>query len=169
MTYIMRKLTIVCIALILFCACGTESKKTYFIKDAILTADGPLFDGPNTLQTNHIIDLSSLEPGLSPDQITGVKITKATISTDDSVGFDQIRNFVLQLTAADAKMEKIAVLNPVQKGLKTVDLSVSSEGELKDNFTQKEIILILDADLIGDKEDNLSYKGSFEFEITYKK
>jgi hypothetical protein len=165
----MKKLLILSIVFSFFFSCGTETKKSYFIKDVILTAEGPLFDGPNTLQANHIIDLNAIESGLNVEQISAVKITKASIATKDSTGFDKVRNFVLQLTAADAKMERIAVLNPVQKGIKQAELNVSAESELKDNFSQKEITLILDADLIGDMEDNLTYTGNFEFEITYKK
>lgn len=165
----MRKLLILSIVVSIFISCGTENKKSYLIKDVILTAEGPLFDGPNTLQANHLIDLNAIESGLNAEQISGVRITKASISTEDSTGFDKVRNFVLQLTAADAKMERIAVLNPVQKGIKQAELNVSAESELKDNFSQKEITLILDADLIGDMESNLTYTGSFEFEITYKK
>ncbi len=163
----MRKLLI--LSIVIFISCGTENKKSYLIKDVILTAEGPLFDGPNTLQANHLIDLNAIESGLNAEQISGVRITKASISTEDSTGFDKVRNFVLQLTAADAKMERIAVLNPVQKVIKQAELNVSAESELKDNFSQKEITLILDADLIGDMESNLTYTGSFEFEITYKK
>jgi hypothetical protein len=165
----MKKLLILSIVFSIFISCGTENKKSYLIKDVILTAEGQLFDGPNTLQANHLIDLNAIESGLNAEQISGVRITKASISTEDSTGFDKVRNFVLQLTAADAKMERIAVLNPVQKGIKQAELNVSAESELKDNFSQKEITLILDADLIGDMESNLTYTGSFEFEITYKK
>jgi hypothetical protein len=165
----MKKLLILSILFSIFFSCGTETKKSYLIKDVILTAEGPLFDGPNTLQANHIIDLNAIESGLNAEQISGVRITKASIATEDSTGFDKVRNFVLQLTAADAKMERIAVLNPVQKGIKQAELNVSAESDLKDNFSQKEITLILDADLIGDMESNLTYTGSFEFEITYKK
>ena len=165
----MKKFLILSIVFSFFFSCGTETKKAYLIKDVILTAEGPLFDGPNTLQANHLIDLNAIESGLNAEQISGVRITKASISTEDSTGFDKVRNFVLQLTAADAKMERIAVLNPVQKGIKQAELNVSAESELKDNFSQKEITLILDADLIGDMESNLTYTGSFEFEITYKK
>lgn len=165
----MKKITLLLFLSTVLFSCGTESKKTYVIKDVKLTAEGPLFDGPNTLQANHLIDLNAIESGLNAEQISGVRITKASISTEDSTGFDKVRNFVLQLTAADAKMERIAVLNPVQKGIKQAELNVSSESDLIDNFSQKEITLILDADLIGDMESNLTYTGSFEFEITYKK
>jgi len=90
------------------------------------------------------------------------------VSTD-SVAFNNIRNFVFQVTSADAKMQKAGVLNPVPKNTPLVIISPAAEADLKENFMQKEIVLILDADLEGDLDENLSYTGNFEFEITYKK
>lgn len=165
----MKKLIILFLALICLGACKEGTKKTYKINQIDLTVEGPLFDGPNTLQATHIIDLNSIESGLTGNQIEAVRLVKADISTQDSIGFNNIRNFVLQLTSADAKMEKVAVLNPVEKNQKTVALNPSAESELLDNFQQKEIMLILDADIEGDSENNLTYQGNFEFEITYKK
>jgi hypothetical protein len=48
-------------------------------------------------------------------------------------------------------------------------LTPAAEAELTDNFKQKELIIILDADLEGDRDESLTYSGNFEFEITYKK
>jgi hypothetical protein len=75
----------------------------------------------------------------------------------------------LQFTSADAKMQKAAVLNPVPKNISLIDLMPSTEAELTENFKQQEIIIILDADLEGDRDESLTYTGNFEFEITYKK
>jgi hypothetical protein len=168
-TKVMKKIYSLLLFAILFSACQQGEKKMYVIKNIDLIAEGPLFDGPNTMQAKHIIDLNQIESGLDASKLEAVKLVRAEVSTKDSSGFDLIRNFVLQLTSSDAKMEKVAVLNPVEKGNKKVNLNPASEGELLDNFQQKEIILILDADLIGDKDENLTYQGDFEFEITYKK
>jgi hypothetical protein len=96
-------------------------------------------------------------------------LTKASVTTADSAAFNSVRNFVLQFTSADAKMQKAAVLNPVPKNTSLVDLMPSTEAELTENFKQQEIIIILDADLEGDRDESLTYTGNFEFEITYKK
>jgi hypothetical protein len=169
LTKVMKKIFYLLVSALLFSACQQGEKKIYVIKNVDLIAEGPLFDGPNTLQAKHVIDLNQIETGLDASKLEAVKLVKAEVSTQDSTGFDLIRNFVLQLTSSDAKMEKVAVLNPVEKGNKKVNLNPASEGELLDNFQQKEIIIILDADLIGDKDENLMYRGDFEFEITYKK
>jgi hypothetical protein len=160
--------TLLCVVVAL-ASCKQSVTKTYSIKDIVIAAEGPLFDGPNTMQANHIIDLSQIEPGLTAEHIQSVKLSKASFHTTDSVGFDNIRNFVLQLTSADAKMVKAGVLNPVPKNSKMVQLLPAAENELSDNFKQKEMFIILDADLEGDLESNLSYTGELEFEITYKK
>jgi hypothetical protein len=160
---------ILLVALALLASCSEGVKKNYVIENIELSAEGPLFDGPNTMQATHGIDLNSIVDGLKAEQIESVKLTKASVSTTDSVAFNSIRNFVLQFTSADAKMQKAGVLNPVPKNTSTVELTPAAEADLTDNFKQKEMIIILDADLEGDRDDNLTYNGNFEFEITYKK
>jgi hypothetical protein len=159
---------ILIIALAMLASCSEGVKKNYVIENIELTAEGPLFDGPNTMQAAHSIDLNSIVEGLKAEQIESVKLTKASVSTADSVAFNSIRNFVLQFTSADAKMQKAGVLNPVPKNTASVELTPAAEADLTDNFKQKEMIIILDADLEGDRDDNLTYTGNFEFEITYK-
>ncbi|MEN9638912.1 MAG: hypothetical protein RLZZ262_780 [Bacteroidota bacterium] len=154
---------------VLLASCTKTETKKYTITDVVITAEGPLFDGPNTMQANHIIDLNQLAPGFKADQIESVKLNKAEIRSTDSLAFNNIRNFVLQLTSADAKMEKVGVLNPVPKNSPLVQILPAAEAEITDNFKQKDMIIILDADLEGDLDGNLSYTGNFEFEITYKK
>lgn len=165
----MKKIVAILSIALLLASCKQSVTKSYTIKDVTITAEGPLFDGPNTMQATHAIDLNQIEPGLLAEQITAVKLSKAQIGTSDSVAFDNIRNFVLQLTSADAKMQKVGVLNPVPKNSSMVQILPAAESELIENFKQKEMIIILDADLEGDLDDNLTYTGNFEFEITYKK
>ena len=159
---------ILIIALAMLASCSEGVKKNYVIENIELSAEGPLFDGPNTMQAIHSIDLNSILDGLKAEQIESVKLTKASVSTWDSVAFNSIRNFVLQFTSADAKMQKAGVLNPVPKNTASGELTPAAEADLTDNFKQKEMIIILDADLEGDRDDNLTYTGNFEFEITYK-
>jgi hypothetical protein len=166
--FMKKYLLLLVLATALF-SCSEGVKTTYSIENIELTAEGPLFDGPNTMQATHSIDLSKLDSGIKPEQIESVKLTKASVTTDDSLAFNSIRNFVLQFTSSDAKMQKAGVLNPVPKNTATVELSPAAEAELGENFKQSEIIIILDADLEGDRDENLTYTGNFEFEITYKK
>ncbi len=165
----MRNTIFILFAIVALSSCSEGVSKTYTIENIELIAEGPLFDGPNTMQATHVIDLNQLEAGLAAENIEAVKLTKATVSNTEGDSFNNIRNFVLQLTSADAKMEKAGVLNPIPKDTPTVELTPAAEAELTDNFKQKELILVLDADLEGDREESLAFKGTFEFEITYKK
>lgn len=165
----MKNIVLLFLAVAALASCSEGITKKYTIENIDVTVEGPLFDGPNTMQATHSIDLSTIEAGLLPEHIQAVKLTKASVTTADSAAFNSVRNFVLQFTSADAKMQKAAVLNPVPKNTALVDLMPSTEAELTENFKQKEIIIILDADLEGDRDESLTYTGNFEFEITYKK
>lgn len=165
----MKNIILLFLGVAILASCSEGITKKYTIDNIDVTVEGPLFDGPNTMQATHTIDLNSVEAGLKAEQIESVKLTKATVSASKGDSFDSIRNFVLQFTSADAKMQKAGVLNPVPKSTATVELTPAAEAELADNFKQKEMIIILDADLEGDRDENLTYTGNFEFEITYKK
>ena len=155
--------------IIVLASCNEKVVKNYQVTGAILRAEGPLYDGPNTLQVIHQLNLQSIDPKITTENIESVKLIKATVQTADSVGFNRVRNFVFQITSRDAKMQKVAALNPVPKGRNEVELSQAAEADLSDNFGQSDIILILDADIEGDWEENFEYTGSFDFEITYKR
>jgi hypothetical protein len=165
----MKNILLFALALSILSSCSEGITKKYTIDNIDVTVEGPLFDGPNTMQATHSIDLSTIEAGLMPEHIQSVKLTKASVTTADSAAFNGVRNFVLQFTSADAKMQKAGVLNPVPQNSSTVELTPAAEAELTDNFKQKELIIILDADLEGDRDESLTYTGNFEFEITYKK
>lgn len=165
----MRKIVALLCVVTFLASCKESTTKTYKISNLTISAEGPLFDGPNTMQANHVIDLNQMEQGLLPEHITEVKLTKAEINTSDSMAFNNIRNFVLQLASSDAQMQKIGVLNPVPANSSLVQILPAADADLLENFKLKDMIVILDADLIGDRDDNLSYTGNFEFQITYKK
>lgn len=126
-----EKLLFIALAIVLLISCKDASKKTYSLNDVAITAEGPLFDGPNTMQATHAINLNDIVGGLLLEQIESVKLTKAELITEDSIAFNNIRNFVLQFTAADAPMQKAGVLNPVPKNSSTIQISPAAEAELK--------------------------------------
>lgn len=163
-----RALYLLAIAALLLASCGKEAKKNYVIQKVKLVAEGPLFDGPNTLQAAYPLELTALEPGLTADRVKHVKLVSAEVITTDSLGFDRMRNLSFSVTAADAKMQQLAVLNPLPKGTSSIQLTPSAEADVKDLFKQKELTLIVDADLEGDLEGNLEYEGNFVFEVLYK-
>jgi hypothetical protein len=157
------------LAVVVLASCSEGVKSKYTIDNVELFAEGPLFSGPNTLQATHAIKLDAVAPGLTADRIESVKLTKAQIGASNGGTFDNVKNLVLQVASTTAAMQKAGVLNPVPKGTSVADLTPAAEAEMKDNFSESEIFLILDADLENDLDSNLMYMGNFEFEITYKK
>lgn len=153
---------------LLITSCGTEVRKNYTINNINLKAEGPLFDGPNTLQASHVVDLTSIDPELKSDRIKSVRLIKASVTTTDSIGFDRIRSLVFQITSANEGLQQLAVLNPVPDGINTADLNPSTEADVRKLFGQNELTFVLDADLEGDQDENMEYSGNFEFEIVYK-
>jgi hypothetical protein len=163
-----QALYLLAFAALMLASCGKEAKKNYVIQKVKLQAEGPLFDGSNTLQASYPLDLTALEPGLTADKVKHVKLISAEVLTTDSLGFDGIRSMSFTVTAADAKMQQLAVLNPMPKGISIAKLAPSTEADVKDLFKQNELILIVDVDLEGDLDGNLEYEGNFVFEVLYK-
>ena len=165
----MKKSIVAFCVCIVLASCNEEVTKKYWKKDIPITATAPLFDGPNTLQAQFPFDAKDIDTTLLQENIERVKLSKVIITTSETSGFDSVRNFVLQFASANAAMEKAGVLNPVPKGVQSVDLIPSAETDLGEHFKQSEITIVLDADLEGDREEDLTFTGSMEFEITYKK
>ncbi len=156
-------------ALALFTAsCGTVTTKTYTIDDVTMVAEGPLFDGSNTLQATVPIDLKNLESWATPENVEKVTVKSITFTTTDSIGFDRIRSVIFQVAADGAQMQQAAVLNPVPTGVSTITLNPALDADLKDLFKQSALILVADADLNGDMDGNLEYKAKIEFEVSLK-
>lgn len=163
----LRPVLCVIMAMILLTACKEKATQKFILSDIAFTAEPPLYDGPNTLQAQFRFDPKTMNYEMKQEEIQRVVLTQATLTTSDSAGFDMVRNFVLQFATTDAAMEKAAVLNPVPKGVNSIQLIPSAEADLSEHFKQSEITLVLDADLEGDREEVLTYHGTLEFDITY--
>jgi hypothetical protein len=85
----------------LFASCGSDQTLTYTLKDVAFTAEGPLFEGPNTMQyelTNALSD-SLKSAGFTIEQLEKVQLKSASFSTNDSLGFGAFNSIALQLAA----------------------------------------------------------------------
>ncbi len=157
------------LAIVLFTAsCGTVTTKTYTIDDVTMVAEGPLFDGSNTLQATVPIDLKTLESWATAENVDKVTVKSITLTTTDSIGFDRIRSVIFQVTADGAQMQQAAVLNPVPSGVSSINLNPALDADFKDLFKQSSLIFVADADLNGDMDGNLEYKAKIEFEVSLK-
>ncbi|MFM7104751.1 MAG: hypothetical protein ACKOW8_04455, partial [Flavobacteriales bacterium] len=133
-----RALLILGIALFMV-SCSERITKKIEINNLMVSAEGPLFEGPNTLQATHVIDWEKIEGGIVPEQIESVKITKADISSEsDTIMFDGIRNMVLQITGSKAQMQKLGVVNPLPSGVNKVQITPSADADLAENFKHPE-------------------------------
>jgi hypothetical protein len=161
------------LALTLMTACGGGGDKTtYSLKDVAFTLEGPLFEGPNPSQYTVAVDLKDIlgERYAEGVKIKGASLKSAHIRAVDSANFDGVGSFVVSLAGdnPDLKMKELAFLNPVKPGTTDAVLSVSNEVTAEEYFAEKQFYLVVDASLLKDLEANMSFKGDFDFELTYK-
>lgn len=142
--------------------------KPYEINDIILVAEGPLFEGSNTLQATTSIDLSKLSNSTRAENVHGGRISKIVLSSNDSTGFDMLNNIIVQVVSDKAGMVQIGVLNPIEKGKSEIILNVAKDADLTDIFKQSDITIVADADLIGDRDSNLEIKAQLLFDVELK-
>jgi len=62
-------------------------------------------------------------------------------------------------------MVECAQLNPVPSEISSVELKTSSEADLKDFFKLSELVILMDANLKEDFNDNINFKADIEFKI----
>ena len=103
-------------------------------------------------------------------KVTGASLKSAHIRAVDSANFDGVGSFVVSLASdnPDLQMKELAFLNPVKPGTKDAVLSVSNEVTAEEYFAEKQFYLVVDASLLKDLEANMSFKGDFDFELSYK-
>lgn len=134
-----------------------------------LSAEGPLFEGSNTVQGNAVINLNDLANGIGAENLKEVKLTSITLYSNDSIPFDGMKSVTLSITANDAGMQQGAVLNPIVVDGNKIQLNVAQDADFTELFKQKEIIIVADADLNADRESNLTLSADLEFKVEYKK
>lgn len=149
--------------------CGKSESTQYVMNGVELVAEGPLFEGSNTVQGTAIINLNDLANGISADNLKEVKLTSITLYSNDSIPFDGMKSVTLSITANDAGMQQGAVLNPIVVEGNKIQLNVAQDADFTELFKQKEIIIVADADLNADRESNLTLSADLEFKVEYKK
>lgn len=148
--------------------CGKSESSQFVMNGVELVAEGPLFEGSNTLQGNAIVNLQSIANGLSPEKLKEVKLSSVTLYSNDSIPFNGIKSVTLSITANDAGMQQGAVLNPVVVNGNQIVLSVAEDADFTELFKQSNLIIVADADLESDRESNLTLSADLEFKVVYK-
>ncbi len=173
----MRKniLWLAILPLLFFNACGKGSKTQIITLDAVnFNYEGPLYDGPNPAQYAWSVDLKEL---LKADYSEGIKIKGARLLSaeiraeecEDCYGFDEINSLVLSFASnnKDVPMQAVALLNPVDSKNKTQKLKVSEEAEITDFLNEKDVYLVLDADLKEEIDSDLNLNAKITLELSF--
>lgn len=167
----MRQIILLLAISTFFASCGTDQTLTYTLKDVPFSAEGPLFEGPNTMQfeLNQSIEDTLKKAGFTAEQLDKVQLKSVSFESLDSVGFGAFNSLAFQLAAENTPMVSAAILNPIPANTKQAELAVSEEAELTDFFKQKKIFLVTDANLTKDQEESAQFKANIVFEITVSK
>lgn len=161
-----------CFLLILSVACNTQTNKHILTTDSIeLLAEGPLFEGSNTVQGELQSPLENLMGSLklNSDQIKNAKLTVAEIVLPDSMDTGLITSMTLSLASDNTEMIQLGVINPLPAGKTSFKLRVAGEQEkLAELLKQDKIYVVADAILSKDIGASLNMKCKLEFEIESK-
>jgi hypothetical protein len=161
----MKKLIFASVLALTLLSCSKEKVTTIELKDVILNADGPYYEGPNSFQAT--LSNTLKDNGLSPETIDKVELTSATVILPDSLESGLIQDLSLQLVSSSSKIKKVAFINPLVAGQKDVTLTVAQEQDDVDEiFSKEEFIVLLDANFSKDVEATTRFKAKLTFNVT---
>ena len=148
-------------------SCGKQTENVIELKDVVLEAEGPYFEGPNTFQS--AIKTALKNNNINPEQVEGVVLTSATITLPAGIEEGAIQDLSLQMVSNNSDMIKVAFINPLPSNQKEITLSIASEQDgLNKIFSNDDFIILLDANLKKDMEATLNFKANLTFKILTK-
>jgi hypothetical protein len=155
---------------LLLAGCAGKTKTLEHEISLPFTCSGPIFEGSNTAapEFKNFMDSLLKANGLKAEQVQSVKLVSATMSTEDSSGFDATGTATVSMSTPKAKMQEVAVLNPIAKGSKSITLKTSDERELREYFSEQNISMVCDLNFGADRDADFHLKGNFRFRITVK-
>jgi hypothetical protein len=132
-----------------------------------MTASGEfLFEGPNTLQGNFLLDLKSLseEIGVDPEQISAVNIEAITLFFENEETEGAVESILTQLVSNELPLQSAGTLSVFsgEENLLNVNKDFDILAYIKDPSSQ----LIVDANLKKDM-DELSVSMVFQLSVKY--
>jgi len=169
----LRTVVIAVLAVAAVSCSGPGEVHEYAVSDLEFTLEGPLFAGPNSGQTEIIVDLKEiLGEAYSEDmRISDARTTSAEVFPNDSLGFTDVSAFIVSFASdnEDVSMQEAAVKNPLEEGTASARLDVAAEAELGELMEEGKVYVVLDADLLEDYWDgNRNFKLNFTIDLTIK-
>lgn len=133
--------------------------------------EGPLFEGPNTGQVLLPLDFSEFLGDDSEKKISAARLMSAQVHAGDSLGFQQVRSFVLSFASdnEDVAMQEAAFKNPLPSEVSSVALDVAATADLGELFAEDRVYVVLDVDLMEDFWDgNRAFLLDLRMETKFK-
>lgn len=152
-------------------SCSSPSvKEELTISEVFITAEGPLFEGANTLQGEVPSALATWlsSKGKTLDDVEQALVKKVTVFPLPDSLHTVVKSLVIQLAADNGNMVKVAVLNPLPEGATSYSLQVAEGADVLSLLKQKTFFVVGDAELGADREQSLSMKAELVVEITLK-
>jgi hypothetical protein len=161
-------------AFFLFSCNSAPTKKTSLTIESVIVAEGPLFEGSNTAQSE-VKTLEALnELSIPLEDIKNASLVSCDLSivpVSDSAevqNFDIMQSISFSFAADELDMQAAGVLNPMPSGKNDIQLNIAKEQEQTLEFLkQKMFYLVADANLEQDLNDNLEIKCKLVFDINY--
>jgi len=151
-------------------ACGGKTKSLEHEVVLNLNCSGPILEGSNTAapEFKNFMDSLLKANGFKAEQLQSVKLVAASLTTEDSAGFDVATTATMSMLTPKADIQEVAVLNPLPKGSKSITLKTSDERELRDYFSEQYISMVCDLNCAQDREADFNMKGNFRFRVLVK-
>ena len=146
---------------------GNGTSHPYSLTAIPITLSGPLMEGPNTAQYEVSIDWNAIGPNVQGN-VKEAMLTAATLYKEDGTALDGVTGVVVQLTADDADMEEVAVLNPIPSGTAKAELQMANKADADDYFDSDKFYIVVDVTMAEELWEDLPILGDFTFEIKTK-
>jgi hypothetical protein len=162
-------LPITLLSLALLLSCGEARVVRFQTGELALTAEGPLFEGSNTLTATYTPALEAFlkAQGASLADLQEARLVRASLSAADDSTLALINQVTLLMVADQAEMQELAVLNPLPQGVKAIELGIAQDQKtVADFLRQASCTFVADANLLRDLNANLTLTGTFEFDLT---
>lgn len=169
----LRTVVIAVLAVAAVSCSGPGEVHEYAVSDLEFILEGPLFAGPNSGQTEIIVDLKEILGEAYSDgmRISDARLTSAEVFPNDSLGFTDVSAFIVSFASdnEDVSMQEAAVKNPLEDGAVSARLDVAPEAELGELMEEGKVYVVLDADLLEDYWDgNRNFKLNYTIDLTIK-